>query len=215
MQYMQVECFHRVFANDEKKFDLQTFAVITLFLERVQAWGALAQVCFIFYYPEDFMKKIAMLISFAILISCTNVSAEDDKATPEDVYNLVLKAYEVVKALGEESFPAINDPQGEFVYKDAYAFVQRCPSEMAAHPFAMEKLKGVDLDKAFAFNRPLCDAGEKPGGEWTEYMWPKPGETEPSRKVSYSLRVEGTPYTVMAGIYSDTAQIEELNKSLR
>ncbi len=161
------------------------------------------------------MKKIVMLVAFTVLFGTVQVHAEGDRATPQDVYDLVLKAYEVVKALGDEALPAFNDPKGEFVYKDVYAFVQRCPNAMAAHPFAMDKLKGLDLDKAFPFNRPLCEAGEKPGGEWTEYMWPKPGETEPSRKVSYSLRVEGTPYTVMAGLYSDTAQIDELNKTLR
>ena len=161
------------------------------------------------------MKKIIMLIVFVVVFSSLQVRAEGDKATPQDVYDLVLKAYEVVKALGETSFPDFNDPKGEFVFKDTYAFVQRCPSDMAAHAFAIDKLKGVDLDKAFPFNKPLCDAGELSGGGWVEYMWPKPGETEPSRKVSYALRVDGTPYTVMAGIYSDTAKVDELNKTLR
>ena len=161
------------------------------------------------------MKKIVMLIAVSVLFSYTNVGAESDKATPQDVYDQVLKAYEVVNALGEESFSAFNDPKGEFVYKDTYVLVQRCPSEMAAHPFAMEKLKGVDLDKALSFNRSVCDAGEQQGGGWVEYKWPKPGETELSRKVSYSLRVEGTPYTVISGIYSDTAKVDELNKTLR
>lgn len=159
--------------------------------------------------------KLIMLVAFVVLFSSVQAHAEGDKATPQDVYNLVLKAYEVVKALGEESFPAFNDPKGEFVLKDTYAFVQQCPNDMVAHAFALEKLKGVDLDKTFPFNRPLCEAGELAGGGWVEYMWPKPGETEPSRKVSFSLRVEGTPYTVMAGIYSDTAKVDELNKTLR
>lgn len=160
------------------------------------------------------MKKLVMLVAFVVLFSSVQVRAEGDKATPQDVYDLVLKAYEVVKALGEKSFPAFNDPKGEFVFKDTYAFVERCPSVMAAHPFAMEKLKEVDLDKTFPFNTPICAAGEQSGGSWIEYMWPKPGETAPSRKVSYSLRVEGTPFTVISGIYSDTAKIDELNKTL-
>lgn len=161
------------------------------------------------------MKKITMIIAFVMVFGSLQVRAEGDKATPQDVYDLVLKAYEVVKALGEASFPAFNDPKGEFVFKDTYAFVERCPNEMMAHAFALEKLKGVDLDKAFPFNKPLCEAGEMSGGGWVEYMWPKPGQTEPSRKVSFALRVDGTPYTVTAGIYSDTAKIDELNKTLR
>jgi cytochrome c len=161
------------------------------------------------------MKNVVLLVVVAVLFSFSHVHAEDSQATTEDVYNLVVTAYEVVKALGEESFPAFNDPKGEFVYKDTYAYVQRCPSEMMAHPFALDKLKGVDLAKSFEFNNRLCEAGEQPGGGWGEYYWPKPGETEPSRKVAYGIKVEGTPYTIFAGIYSDTAKVEELNKTLR
>jgi hypothetical protein len=160
------------------------------------------------------MKKTIVLIALAILFSVPQALADGGKATTEEVYNLVVKAYEVVQALGEEAFPVFNDPKGEFVTKDTYAMVQRCPSEMLAHPFAMAKLKGFDLKK-LSFNKALCEAGEQSGGGWVEYEWPKPGETEPSRKVSYVIRVEGTPYTVMAGIFSDTAKIEELNKTLR
>ena len=161
------------------------------------------------------MKKMMLLVACTVMLSSVQVRAEGDKATPQDVYNLVLKAYEVVKVLGEKSLPAFNDPKGEFVFKDTYVLVERCPSEMVAHPFAMDKLKGVDLDKSLPFNQSLCQAGAQPGGGWVEYMWPKPGATEPSRKVSYSLRVEGTPYTVMSGIYSDTEKVDELNKTLR
>jgi hypothetical protein len=160
------------------------------------------------------MKKAVVIVALAILFSVANVYAEGGKATTEDVYNLVLKAYEVVQALGEEAFPAFLDPKGEFVTKDTYAMVQRCPSEMMAHPFAMDKLRGFDLRK-FSFNAALCNAGEQSGGGWVEYDWPKPGESEPSRKVSYVIRVEGTPYTVMAGIFSDSAKVEDLNKTLR
>ena len=110
------------------------------------------------------MKKTALLVVFAVLFSFSYVHSEDSKATPEDVYNLVLKAYEVVKALGEESFPAFNDPKGEFVYKDTYILIQRCPSQMVAHPYALDKLKDIDLDKAVPFNRSLCEAAENPAG---------------------------------------------------
>lgn len=110
------------------------------------------------------MKNAVLLVVVTVLFSFSHVHAENSKATTEDVYNLVVTAYEVVKALGEESFPAFNDPKGEFVYKDTYAYIERCPSEMVAHPFALEKLKGVDLEKAIEFNNRLCQTGEQPGG---------------------------------------------------
>lgn len=160
------------------------------------------------------MRKVVCLIACLFFFFISTASADNDKATPQDVYDIVLKAYEVVKALGEESFPAFNDPKGEFVYKDTYVFVQRCPNQMMAHPFALDKLKGVDLNK-FPFNETICATAKLPSGGWLEYNWPKPGEKEPSRKVSFAINVEGTPYTVAAGIYNDTDTVADLNKTLR
>jgi signal transduction histidine kinase len=60
----------------------------------------------------------------------------------------------------------------------------------------------------------LCDAAKKAKGDWTEYWWPKPGEREPSRKISLMLQAPNTPYQVGAGIYDETASIEDLRKLL-
>jgi len=53
---------------------------------------------------------------------------------------------------------------------------------------------------------------KKPYGVWIEYWWPKPGEKEGSRKLSYLLSAKGTPYVVCAGIYDDQPSIAELSK---
>jgi signal transduction histidine kinase len=49
-------------------------------------------------------------------------------------------------------------------------------------------------------------------GVWNQYWWPKPGETEPSRKISYHLSAKGTHYVISAGVYDDKATIAELSK---
>ncbi len=149
------------------------------------------------------------------MLAATGTAYAEDKATPEDVYRLVVNAYDVVKALKEEALPAFNNPKGEFVYKDTYVFVMKCPEYMAAHPFALDKLKDRDLRKDYPFQTTLCEGGESPFGNWVEYYWPKPGSSEPSRKISFTIRVTGTPYTVVAGIYNDDLSLDGLNNSLR
>jgi len=57
-----------------------------------------------------------------------------------------------------------------------------------------------------------CDEAKKPAGVWVEYWWPKPGQTDGSRKLSYSLAAKGTPYVVGAGIYDDKATIADLSR---
>ena len=62
------------------------------------------------------------------------------------------------------------------------------------------------------FPEDWCDVTKKPTGAWTEYWWPKPGETEGSRKLTYGLSAKRTPYVVNAGIYDDKATIAEVSK---
>ena len=157
------------------------------------------------------MFKIFLVIG---MLAATGTAYAEDKATPEDVYRLVVNAYDVIKTLKEEALPAFNNPKGEFVYKDTYVFVMKCPEYMVAHPFAIDKLKDRDLSKDYPFQTTLCKGGESPFGTWIEYYWPKPGSTEPSRKISFSIQVTGTPYTVVAGIYNDDLSLNTLNNSL-
>ena len=42
--------------------------------------------------------------------------------------------------------------------------------------------------------------------------FPKPGKTQATRKVSYLLAAQGTPYVVGAGIYDEKAKVEDLER---
>jgi hypothetical protein len=55
-------------------------------------------------------------------------------------------------------------------------------------------------------------AGGKPHGGWVAYDYPKPGETQATRKVTYLLAAPGTPYVISAGIYDATAQVADLDR---
>ena len=145
------------------------------------------------------MKKV-IIVLLLVLISFSYAHADNDKATVQDVYNLVLKAHEVLKTLGEDALVAFNDPKGEFVYKDTYVYVLQCPDQMVGHPYVMDKARGVDISKEPRTIK-ACEAGKKSNGQWFEDRYPKPGETDPSRKVSFTIAVDGTPYTVIAGIF--------------
>jgi signal transduction histidine kinase len=92
---------------------------------------------------------------------------------------------------------------------------------MAAHPIKPEMIgKGLDTvmdaksGKAI-YSDPAawCKKVEASStGVWNEYYWPKPGEKEASRKVTYHLAAKGTSYIVSAGIYDDKASLAEVSK---
>ncbi len=160
------------------------------------------------------MRKMLVVSVMGLLLISPSAWAED-KAAPVDVYRLVVNAYEVVKILGDDALPAFNNSRGEFVFKDTYVYVLQCPAYMAAHPYAFDKLKGMDLREKYPFQNTLCDGGKSPYGQWVEYHWPKPGGKDPMRKIAFTIHVDGTPYTVCAGIYDEKTDISGLNKTLK
>ncbi len=161
------------------------------------------------------MKKLILL---AVLFSAgTAAHAADQTATPQDAYDMVLKASYVLENMGEEGLEAFSHKEGDFWKGDLYITVWNCDEkrmvfhinpkliEMGDKAWDLQGKTGVYL------GRELCAAAKNPNGGWVEYWWPKPGETEPSRKITFIVQVPGQPYQVTAGIYDETT-IEQLKK---
>jgi cytochrome c len=165
---------------------------------------------------KSFAAAAVAVLSAAL---CT-VAVGQDHATAQEV---VAKAREAASTLSKGGDLAqFNQKQGPWVWKDTYIFIQDCDKKvMAAHPIKAEMI-GKDISSvkdaktgksiypdSVAYCKSVQDS---PSGVWGDYWWPKPGETEPSRKITYHLAAKGTPYIVNAGVYSDTATIKELSK---
>jgi len=164
-------------------------------------------------------SKILVVLAVALLIpALSSVAMGQDKATPQEVVAKVREAASTLSKTGD--LAQFNQKQGPWVWKDTYIFVHNCDKKVnAAHPFKPEQIgqdltsiKGTDGKSVYPDPEAFCNAARKPSGVWIEYWWPKPGEKEGSRKVSYSLSAKGTPYVVSAGVYDDKATIAELSK---
>jgi len=168
-------------------------------------------------------SKILAVLGLALLVSgLSRAAVGEEKATPQEIVSKVQEAASTL-AKSAEPKPALeqfNQKQGRWVWKDTYIFVVDCGQTIiAAHPMNPE-LIGKDamslLDtKGHPFFWQVCDALKKPSGIWLQYWWPKPGQKEGSRKISYALRAGNTPYVVGAGIYDDKAAIADLEKLTR
>jgi signal transduction histidine kinase len=73
---------------------------------------------------------------------------------------------------------------------------------------AFPKLEGTDLRGLKDPNGKLigCElikTAQTKGSGWIDYMWPKPGQSQPSQKWSYvkAVTIDGTPGYVSAGFY--------------
>jgi hypothetical protein len=162
-------------------------------------------------------SKIFVGLAVALLnVALCTVAVGQDKATGQEVVAKVREAASTLSKTGD--LAQFNQKQGPWVWKDTYIFIQDCDKKViAAHPIkselvgqdfmSMKDTRGKEL-----FVKDYCDVARKPSGIWSEYWWPKPGEKESSRKLTYSLGAKGTPYVVVAGVYDDKATIKELSK---
>ena len=167
------------------------------------------------------MKSGKILVALAVallIVALSSVAVGQDKAAAQEVIAKVREAASTLSKTGD--LAQFNQKQSPWVWKDTYIFVEDCDKKVvAAHPIKPEQI-GQDLmsikdtrgKSLYPDPVGFCDAAKKPSGVWIEYWWPKPGEKEGSRKISYYLSAKGTPYVVAAGIYDDKATIAELSK---
>jgi cytochrome c len=163
--------------------------------------------------------KIVVPVGVALLIAALCAAAvAQDHATAQEVVN---KVREAAGTLSKTSDVApFDEKQGPWVWKDTYVFIQDCDKNVvAAHPIKPEQI-GKDLASVkdaksgkSVFPEGWCKRVENASsGVWTEYIWPKPGEKEGSRKLAYCLRAKGNPYVACSGVYDDRATIAEVSK---
>lgn len=164
---------------------------------------------------------VAMCVSFAVFFCLLPLTVRAaDSATPGEVIQKVREAAEFLSKAGDAGLAAFADKTGKWVWKDTYVWVLKCSSLTdASHPFNPKlvgpPLAGMKDARGNYFFVQLCAKCQEPKGGWVEYWWPKVGEKQPSRKISYILQVPNSPYEVAAGIYDEDISLEELNQLLK
>ena len=171
-----------------------------------------------------FSRRIATAaLILGVVVACADTGpAEQDRATPQEVVQKVRRAAQDLAESGEAGLATFSSENATSVWKDSYTFVLSCEegtSVNVAHPLRPE-LRGKPTAQIATFGpKPgeqiaadFCTAGRQPHGGWAEYNFPKPGETQATRKVSYVLGVEGTPYVVSAGLYDEEATVADLDR---
>jgi signal transduction histidine kinase len=165
-------------------------------------------------------KIIAGMAAGLVSIALCATAVGQDHATAQEVVAKVKEAASTLSKTGD--LAQFNQKQGPWVWKDTYIFIQDCNKKiMAAHPIKPEMIgqeissvKDAKTGKSiYPDSEAYCKmVQDSPSGTWGEYWWPKPGEKEPSRKITYHLSAKGTPYIVNAGVYDDKATVKELSK---
>ncbi len=122
------------------------------------------------------------------------------------VEQLVQLAVAEIDRNGAQSFALLRQADGPFRFRDIYVFVDTPEGVEILNP-AFPEVDGQDLsglqmeDGRYIVREYIAKA--MVGSGWTEYQWPRPGETAPVDKLTFTHRatLDGAPVVVGAGYY--------------
>jgi cytochrome c len=162
-------------------------------------------------------------LTLGFVLACAGTAgAEQDRATPQEVIQRVQQAAQDLAKSGEAGLATFSSKNDTSVWKDSYTFVVSCKGGTAvgvANPVRPDPM-GTPMAQILTFGpksgaqiaADFCTAGRQPHGGWAEYNFPEPGQSQATRKVSYLLAAEGTPYIAGAGLHDEMAKLEDLDR---
>ena len=134
---------------------------------------------------------------------------ELDSEQAQAVKALVERAAALIDRKGRFAFDEFRVKGGAWFSGDSYVSVDTIDAIVLCYPPnpALEGTDVMDLkDKAGkVLHREMQSIAWEKGSGWLTYMWPKPGQTEPSKKWSYikRVRVGEQDAWVGSGFYPD------------
>jgi cytochrome c len=163
---------------------------------------------------EAAMKSL-LEISSAIVLAAMLVSAFAGGGPPstkqsEAVEALVTRAAALVEKDGQAAaFTEFRKKDSEWFHGDTYLYSYDAKGNVLLNA-AFPQREGTNVAgqkdaKGKAFQDGILQIAATEGSGWISYMFPKPGQTEPSEKWAYVKKVtlHGTPGLIASGFYPE------------
>jgi len=122
---------------------------------------------------------------------------------------LVDQAASLLQSKGTEAFTEFRKKDSKWLKDDTYIFVLNMNAILLFNPINLE-LDGkniIDLKdvNGKAYVQEFIETAKTQGSGWIDYMWPKPGESKPSKKSSYikKVKVGEETFIVGSGFHTD------------
>ena len=160
------------------------------------------------------MNVRTLFAGFVVLAGLLGVvpSAFSQQAPPESekakqIVALVDKAAVLIDSKGKSIFPEFRKAGSEWLTGDTYLFIIDMKG-MSLFNAGFPKVEGTDLSglkdpNGKLWAKELMKTAQSKGSGWVDYMYSKPGQSQPSPKWTYvkAVNIDGTPGLVAAGFY--------------
>ncbi len=164
-------------------------------------------------YKEKIMLKQVLVCTAVIIMLMVNpVIAQQSAPTSEkakQIEGLVNNAAALIESTGKAAFSEFRKKDTQWFSGETYLFVYDLKSNVlfnAAFP-AREGTNTTGQKDANGklFHHDFIQMAESKGSGWISYMFPKPGQTQPSQKWAYvkAVKVDGVPSLVASGFYPE------------
>ena len=143
------------------------------------------------------MFRLAWLcVSLAAIVIADPASSQQSPPVSEDarrIEAMVNKAAALVEAKGTAAYLFVYDKDLNVLLNPAF------PKREGTNVHGQTDVNGKPMHDEF------MRVVQSKGSGWVDYMFPKPGQTEPSKKWSYvkAAKIDGKPGLIGAGFYPE------------
>jgi cytochrome c len=127
----------------------------------------------------------------------------------KQVEALVTKAAALIDDKGKAALEDFRKKDSAWFHGDMYLFVYDMNANVLLNPAFPQRertnVSGQKDAKGKLFHNEIIKTADTKGSGWVDYMFPKPGQTEPSQKWTFVKKViiDGTPGLVASGFYPE------------
>ncbi len=158
------------------------------------------------------MVKVLVFTVLATIAMTHSVGAQESPPTSDQakrIEAMVNKAAALVEAQGNAAFAQFRVRDSEWWFGNTYLFAYDKDFTVLLNP-AFPKREGTNVRgekdaSGKLFQDELMNVARTKGSGWVDYMFPKPGQTQPSKKWSYvkAVHIDGGLGLIGAGFYPE------------
>ena len=155
------------------------------------------------------LMVLVTLVGMAIINSVIAQQSGPTSEKAKQIEAMVNKAAVLIESKGKAAFADFRKEGGEWRFGETYLFIYDLKSNVLLNP-AFPAREGTNTTgqkdaNGKLFHHEFIQVAESKGSGWVDYMFPKPGQTQPSQKWAYvkAVNVDGVPSLVASGFYPE------------